>query len=650
MKTKIFKFFFRKSVCVFLFFTLPCVFCNTEEKKWTLAGCKFSWTQENGSSNFSDSVAESLPQLVLEQIAQNLKRKPLTQEILERKSFDFRKERLSLFLQLSKEIKSRDALVLQSYSKGRLKSKLNASDKKIQEIQKKLDNLIHDEKKLLKKYEKNIQEDLNRNEAIMSGQVVSEKEKKSYFSDFFNFNSDDEVLNAPLESVVLYGNDSSKLWTYSSSENKSFLDEDFFTAYKFQKACVDAGICGLLTGSITVYGSYIMVQSKLYQYPGGKVIANAVETGSKEDLALIARSIAMQLTPKISQSMPVMLKFEIENEDPADNISVYVDDVVYKSVPEMVLVQSGIHQLIFFAEGYKSVSVKKNFTGNRAFLISVKMGKDDFSQIEFAVLKNLTGSVFINGSLAGKINEANHFASVKINGQSVLGHFIDENGLSADFYVPKKLLSENNLKLNLKAFDKSKYIDVRRRWMYASYSALIVSLIPTFYCYGNYMSSAKAYNDGAGMSYDTAKRWETASNIFSGISIGFGGLFVYELFRYLKAANSVIPQKAKKISKKEIEKIRKIEDDAIKIEVPAFVNADENDSFESLKNELQQSEPKKSKLQESEPKKSKSKKGKSKKMEKSEIKTDSDSKSQSYENDRVTDGAIKVETFKTIGL
>jgi len=81
--------------------------------------------------------------------------------------------------------------------------------------------------------------------------------------------------------------------------------------------------------------------------------------------------------------------------------------------------------------------------------------------------------------------------------------------------------------------------------MYGSYSVLICSLLPAFYCYGNSHGTAVAYNNDRGISYDEAKKWQTASNVTMGISCACGAFFVYELIRYLKAANSVLPYEAK---------------------------------------------------------------------------------------------------------
>ena len=45
--------------------------------------------------------------------------------------------------------------------------------------------------------------------------------------------------------------------------------------------------------------------------------------------------------------------------------------------------------------------------------------------------------------------------------------------------------------------------------------------------------------------YDTAKGWQTATNVCRIISIGCGIWWGYELVRYLLAANSVLPQNAR---------------------------------------------------------------------------------------------------------
>ena len=105
--------------------------------------------------------------------------------------------------------------------------------------------------------------------------------------------------------------------------------------------------------------------------------------------------------------------------------------------------------------------------------------------------------------------------------------------------------------MNAKPFDRSDYIEKRRRWMYASYSALIVSLVPTFYIYGNSYAKSQAYNNNVDISYEDARNWQTASNVMIGVSATAGAFFVYELIRYLVAAENVLPKAARPLSRKE---------------------------------------------------------------------------------------------------
>ena len=72
----------------------------------------------------------------------------------------------------------------------------------------------------------------------------------------------------------------------------------------------------------------------------------------------------------------------------------------------------------------------------------------------------------------------------------------------------------------------------------------MISLIPTFYTFGNFQINKDLYSKHQ-IDFETAKRWKTASNISSTISICCGVFWGIELIRYLVAANSVLPQNVK---------------------------------------------------------------------------------------------------------
>ena len=73
----------------------------------------------------------------------------------------------------------------------------------------------------------------------------------------------------------------------------------------------------------------------------------------------------------------------------------------------------------------------------------------------------------------------------------------------------------------------------------------MISLIPAFYTNGQFKNKYQLYNKGQ-LEFNDANKYQTAMNVTRIISIGCGLFWGYELVRYLLAANSVLPQKAKK--------------------------------------------------------------------------------------------------------
>ena len=558
-------------------------FALGEEKKWTLAAEKFSYPQQKNSSGANESIAKSVPSLILEQMAQNLTRLPRGRELLDRALFDLKKERLSLFLQLSSEVKKRDSLALESYSERKLKAKLKESDKKIAEIQKKIDDNLQKVEEEKKKHIERISRDEERRKHIEEGEIVDEEEKGNSFIKFFTDFMSSPSDTVALEQVVLYQNDFLKLFEPSAT-----AAAEGYASYAFQKACADANIQGLLTGTITQYGEYISISTNLYVYPGGRLIASATDVGLFGEMRTLATNIAFQLTPRIADSMPVELLFEVSPEKAKEKVFITVDDVVYQNV-DSVRLPSGVHTVSFSAEGFSSESTSYSFTGNRQFKISVTLPEIQNAEIHLALKKPFAGDIFANGLFYDTVSEEDRFAEIKVNDQKILGHFISTDGIPADFIIPEKLLQDGNfLILNTKPYDKSAYIEKRRKWMYRSYSLLIVSLIPTFYCYGTYSSMAAAYNSDYGVTYEDALKWQKAKNITMGISIGCGALFVEELVRYLIAANSVIPKQAKKIKPSKMTKIKKAEETALQKRLEEEKLAEEEEARAAEEKPLQE--------------------------------------------------------------
>lgn len=548
LPTTTFNLFCRK--LVFSCFVLQALAFSVQaaetEKKWVLAAEKFTLSQKNSSASF-ESINSTLPSLILEQLSENLERAPRGREKLDRSLYELQKTRLDLFLQLSKEVKARDSILLNDYSPRKLKMKLKESEKKISEIQKKIDENLLAVKNENEKYAFQIEEDEERKKRIEEGLVVEEKQEKNKFAELFREMAKNSSDGPVIENVSLYQNDFTKF--FDAGEEKR---SQGYSSYAFEKACVDAKINGLLTGTVTVYGSYVSCAVSLYQYPGGRLIGSAVDVGSVENLRLLAVALALQITPRIADSMPVFLDISVSPEDALKKLSVTIDGIVYRSISRPIIVQSGVHTVVFASEGFDTVSSTYGFSGSRNFKIDVEMKETKNGEVKIRLQKPYSGDIFGNGIFGGSVSPENPFGTVKVNNRNVLGHFVDSGGSSADFLIPAKLLKDGDfLSVNAKPFDRSDYIEKRRRWMYASYSALIVSLVPTFYVYGNSFAKSQAYNSNFDISYNEAKSWQTASNVMIGVSATAGAFFVYELIRYLVAAENVLPKAAKPLSKKE---------------------------------------------------------------------------------------------------
>ena len=525
----------NKTLCsVFLLFlssfAFP-LFC--ESGKWVIAAQKFELDKGLKADSVNRKTAEFIPADILEKIGYSAVRNVYPDERFERKKYQLRTERQSLFLQLSAEYKKRDSQVLSNYSDLKLKSALHESEKKIKDIQKKIDKNLEELKKASEDNEKQM--------ALVSEALEDEEngssELERYQKLFKNiFLPDESIIQK--EAISVYKDDYTALFSFPES-----LKELELTDPACEKAVVNAGINTLITGRFAKYGNYISIYIDIYSYPGAKKIGSVSEVGSTDDLELINTSLVMQMIPIFVNSLPVQLEICIEPKEAEANTMVYIDNVLQRLENSKLIVDSGINTIQFVSEGYKSATTTYNFEGNKKYRIEVNFEKPESGYIQIGLLKQLQGNVFINGESALKIDEKK--SQIVINGKEILGEFISDDGNTAFFYIPEKLVYDGSyVTIKPKPMDRMAYIDKRRKIMYGSYSLFILSLIPTFYTYGNYQNYVNLYKNYQ-TDQKTAMAWQNATNITRFITIGCGIFWGYELVRYLLAANSVLPQNAR---------------------------------------------------------------------------------------------------------
>jgi len=533
---------------------------------WTLGAQKFSFAQNGIESASQDGAASLIPQLILEQISTVSTRVPTNRELLNRTLDDLQTKRLSLFLQLSKEVKTRDAIFLTEADGRNRKKKITDEQVKIASLQKQIDDNLA----LADKARADFEPSMNA--------VTPEQDNPQEFSFEKIFGSKKNMLSAEqTENVVLYKKDAYTLFAPAATAIAAGVK-----SYEFDKAVTAEKINGLITGTITVYGTYAAVNAELLVYPGAISAGTVTEVGSLDNCQQIAQNIARSLSPKLFNNLPISVYFDIQPEEAAKNATITVDGTVYDSVPQTLSVQAGIHTVTIESEEFNAQSVTWNFKDVPSFLIHAALTKKNDGTLSLSLKKPLVGSFFTNGLFAGKSGAGQITAQVSVNGQPVIGQFVtekksvkkvrkevtdssgnktmqyvEEEGdfIGQFFYIPEALaVPDSSLTVKVNPADNASNIDKRRIWMYRGYSALIVTLPFTFYCYGKYDAQFKGYQAGAFTDVQTIENWRTTTWISIGASCVAGSFFVYELVKYLRAADAVIPVTVKKAKSGEVEK------------------------------------------------------------------------------------------------
>lgn len=560
--------------CIILFLYLS---SNVFAEDWVLAAKRFEFTQSKKRDISEEELSALMPQLILEQISEGLIRKTSGREMMNRSLESYLVERQSLFLQLSKEYKKRDSLVLTTSSK------------------KKLEKAIKKQQAVIKEIEDKIEENLNNTEQIKTEykdryEKPEENVAESDFMLFFNpltnlfVKKKEELLpETQEEKILLYKNDSTELYVPGDS-----LKNKGPESRAFEKEMTSAKINGLIDGTITVYGEYFSITCSLYLYPGRERLGTVTEVGRIRNTNQVAANIASYFCPLITNHKPVEVFFEITPAEILEKSHVTVDGIYYEKVPEKLNLDSGKHSVKVECQGYFSRNITYEFTGWDKFIIQADMVEEKKYEFSIAPKKADKGKIYADGKFAGDIFEQNYYGKFTAGNEAVIGNFVsdrkNEDGDNESFfyYVPEKLTKNDSfLVANGKARDHEAYIDKRRIWTYRAYSLLVLSMPFTLYYTGQLNAAIGAYNNGSKNDLDEVNRLQKKRDISFGITIACTSLFVVELVRYLFAANSVLPANAHKASEREIKKLEKRAAQSVKAVETETENA-ENKAAESI--------------------------------------------------------------------
>lgn len=576
---------------------LSCLTFSLFADNWTLGIMEFSFKQKQNRGESTAKAAQVLPQLIVEQFSSENIRTIPQKERLDRRLKELQTERISLFLQLSKEYKTRDSLVLSTNSPRKLEKEIRKQMEKIRDIEIKINDNLDEAKKEIDAAAPKIDHD-----EAAHADIKNKNDKKALpgfplklpFS-FFKHNEEDEIIT---ENVVLYKGDSTAL--FAPSEKSS---EAGFTSWDFEQEVTGAKINGLITGEITCYGDYCSVTTNLRIYPGGQIFGTVQEVGLLTDLMPLADSIARNLDSKIANALPIMIDFDISPKEIAKDTKIMIDGIVFSltktdgSFDNKIIKDSGIHHINIEAPGYENLTFTYSFTDDNMFFVHANLVPKVHGTAHIKLKKYRDGIFHTYGLNQAPVTKEEPSAKLDVNGKSVLGVFAvpkqsDDDSDSSNiafFRIPENQAFDGAyLLVNAKPFDRAANIDKRRRWMYTAYTALICSLPFTFYYKGEFTAENFANSQGRG-DYDRLRNLQNRSNICAGISAACGVWTAIELVRYLWAADRVLPAKTK-IDKKSMKEANMVLKPKIEIVEPEPAEAEKTDDSEKKESVIQNSE------------------------------------------------------------
>ena len=576
---------------------LSCLTFSLFADNWTLGIMEFSFKQKQNRGESTAKAAQVLPQLIVEQFSSENIRTIPQKERLDRRLKELQTERISLFLQLSKEYKARDSLVLSTNSPRKLEKEIKKQMEKIRDIEIKIDDNLDEAKKEIDAAAPKIDHD-----EAAHADIKNKNDKKAlpgfplklpFF--FFKHNEKDEIIT---ENVVLYKGDSTAL--FAPSEKSS---EAGFTSWDFEQEVTGAKINGLITGEITCYGDYCSVTTNLRIYPGGQIFGTVQEVGLLTDLMPLADSIARNLDSKIANALPIMIDFDISPKEIAKDTKIMIDGIVFSltktdgSFDNKIIKDSGIHHINIEAPGYENLTFTYSFTDDNMFFVHANLVPKVHGTAHIKLKKYRDGIFHTYGLNQAPVTKEEPSAKLDVNGKSVLGVFAvpkqsDDDSDSSNiafFRIPENQAFDGAyLLVNAKPFDRAANIDKRRRWMYTAYTALICSLPFTFYYKGEFTAENFANSQGRG-DYDRLRNLQNRSNICAGISAACGVWTAIELVRYLWAADRVLPAKTK-IDKKSMKEANMVLKPKIEIVEPEPAEAEKTDDSEKKESVIQNNE------------------------------------------------------------
>lgn len=553
----------KKSVLILCALLVQSAFLTALD--WTVAACAFKTeTLQNQTSSSTAVTAEqaaavALPRLILEKIADAGIRTVPEDELCRREKKEFAVKRRSLYEDLKKAVALRDQAVFVFTDEKKLKANIGAKEKEISAINAKIEKSIKEE-----------------NDKIASG-----------------------FVSVP-ERIVLWKNSSDSL--YEVSENGFGLQEPQDIQALISGTLRRTGSYVYACAVLTLY-PFAYQAAQVCEIESVDNFEKLAEKLAEKLLPVLKneRQVRIDFDIQPAQAAQTALirvdgnqlyfnrqHSEAGGQTPEQNLS--------------AVLTGGIRHIYAEAEGYQAVAADYNFSGSDTFRIRIRLKRKEAIPVKIYFDSASLFSLYLYGLKAlPDEKDANLFT---VNGLPVLAELADENGNAKRFLLSEPKRRQSNLSFerggsagtnassalsassaganlgsvsstgadtvagtdtvagvktaesaagnagaNIAEYsvnsavlsDIGSGIEKKRKIMYNSYAALIVSLPASFILLGKYVDEYNSWARGNNTA-DDLQKWNVARYAAAGVSIGLGVNFLVQLGIYLHSVNAVLPE------------------------------------------------------------------------------------------------------------
>ncbi|MDR3312438.1 MAG: hypothetical protein LBS64_04845 [Spirochaetaceae bacterium] len=486
-----------------------------KEQNWVLAAAPFSVTAVSGRN--MGTSATLIPSYILDQLSGGLVHRILPDEKQIRLLRELQTQQQAIFLELSAAIKKRDSAIFESSRPRQIKKLIKAEEKKIRDIKARIDGKTLEIRAVFPEYG----QDLQVRETWRTRRNAAKVSKIDYGS----------------ETVVLWKDDAEILFTQIQN-----TEGDFLAPVELERALAAEKINALVMGSIRIQDEYAAVQAEVRRYPGGVPVAATIEIGRLDDVETLARRIAYAFLPHIENYEPARITFAFPAGIP-ETFRINVDDMVFSTIPNARPLSAGFHQVSVEAPGFQPERITADFSSGTAYQIDVVLTENQLRAVSLALKQQTQGLFMIQG-----ISQNIPAESVNLAEGKTLGRFDPDgaNQFPGYFVIPPRAASSphKNWVVDPNTSDISARIEKSRKQMYLAYSLFMTFLPITVIAQGEYVKSLNGSLTGAN-DMSKANLWKNGMYIAAGTTVALGITWIWQLIRYLRVANEVVPVEAK---------------------------------------------------------------------------------------------------------